>query len=93
MIDDQLELLRHFEQHGSPCAIFTPRPDEAILVVLREAVALGWLKSIAGPTATSGNNLWLECLVLTEQAGRIACGLEPVKTWTKPVDPQRSLFD
>lgn len=86
-------LLLNFITPGAPCALFSPRPDEAVLVQLREAVTLGLLRSIAGPTSTSGNNLWLECLVLTDVAGRVACGLEPLGVLqTKVASPQRSLF-
>ena len=92
MTSELAKFLRNFEHPGSPCAIFTPKPDEAILIKLREYVSERLLKSVAGPTSTSGDNLWFECLILTDHDGRIAAGFEPVKTWTKPIDPQRSLF-
>ena len=89
------KLLLDFITPAAPCVVFTPRPDESILVRLREAVTAGLLRSIAGPTATSGNNLWLECLVLTDVAGREACGLEPLGVAVPFVPPkkERSLFD
>ena len=88
--DEQRELLKSFENHGAPCAVFTARPVEQTLVVLRSAVSGGLLRSIAGPTAISGNNLWFECLTLTDD-GRRACGL-----WVATVAPrekQGGLFD
>ena len=91
---ERVKIMLNFITPAAPCVVFTPKPDESILVRLREAVTLGLLRSIAGPTATSGHNLWLECLVLTDVAGRVACGLEPLgMAAPKAVDPHRSLFD
>lgn len=91
MTDIDLHILRQFEQCGSPCAMFSPRPATLILKLLKRFVTDGLLRSIAGPTATSGDNLWFECLVLTDEAGREACGLKPIKV-AKPENPQKELW-
>lgn len=89
MDEEQIKLLRRFAQPGSPCAIFTPRPNQMMLAVLKRLASDGLIRSLAGPLAVQGDNLWFECVVLTDESGRIAAGLEPIR----PAKPVRTLFD
>lgn len=82
--------LSDFITPGAACALSTtPKPVESDISTLRDWYERGLICSIAGPTSTSGNNLWFECLVLTD-AGRVECGLEPID---KPKPKARTLFD
>ncbi len=89
------EQLREFENGTSPVGIadWFPAMPERIAEQLRQAVKDGLLKSMFGPTATSGKHIWTEYLILTD-AGRIAAGLKPLEP-PKPVvvkATQREMF-
>lgn len=68
------DLLRMFEQVGSPAGVLSPKPERTALAVLEQAVACGWIRAVVGKTPPSGVALWIETLVLTDD-GLTACGL------------------
>ena len=66
------------------------RSDEQYAASVRAAVAAGLLHDPIDKTpALLGNNVWTALLVLTDEAGRVAAGLEPIR----PAAKERMLFD